>query len=112
MAGFSFENFEARLEAASVSGGVQKRADRLNSVAALSNDSRYVALARSEMKNHFVRRFGLRKDNLVWKFNELANDEAKELLHASEPAQAVAFFLAFVMMLPTVCEGRAPTPTQ
>jgi hypothetical protein len=112
MAGFSFENFEARLEAASMSGGVQQGTDRLNGVAALANDSWNVALARGQMKDHLFRRFGLRKDNLVWKFNELADDEAKELLHASEPAQAVAFFRAFVIMLPTVCEGRAPTLTQ
>lgn len=52
MVGFSFENFEARLEAASVSGGVQQGADRLNGVAALANDSWHVALTRGEVKDH------------------------------------------------------------
>lgn len=52
MVGFSFENFEARLEAASVSGGVQQGADRLNCVAALANDSWHVALTRGEVKDH------------------------------------------------------------
>ena len=64
------------------------------------------------MKDHPLRRFGPRKDNLVRVFDELTNDEEKELLHASTPAQAVAFLRAFLMMLPTVSEGRAPTLTQ
>ena len=95
-----------------MSGGVQQGPDCLNGMATLADDSGHIALARGQMENHPLGRFGPRKDNLVWKFNELTDDEAKKLLHASEPAQAVAFFRAFEIMLPTVCEGRAPTPTQ
>ncbi len=84
MIGFSFENFEACFQATSVRGGVEKGANRLNGMAALANDSWHVALARGEMKDHPFRRFGLRKDNLVREFDELANDEEKELLHASK----------------------------
>jgi hypothetical protein len=84
----------------------------LNGVAALANYPWHVALARGEMKDHPVRRFGLRKDNLVRIFDELTDDEEKELLHASRPAHAAAFLRALVMILPTVSEGRAPTPTQ
>ena len=34
------------------------------------------------MKDHLVLGLGLREDNLVWKFNQLSDDEAKEFLHA------------------------------
>jgi len=64
------------------------------------------------VKDHAIRCFGLRKDNLVRIFDELTDDEAKELLHASGAAQAVAFLRALLIMLPTVSEGRAPTLTQ
>jgi hypothetical protein len=95
-----------------VSGSVQQRANSLDGMAALSNDPGNVALPGRQVKNHAIGRFGLRKDNLVRIFNELTNDEAKELLHASGAPQAVAFFRALLMMLPTVSEGRAPTLTQ
>jgi hypothetical protein len=78
----------------------------------LANDPGQVAFSRGEMKDYPLRRLGLRQDNLVRIFDELTNDEAKELLHASKPPHAVAFFRAFVIRLPTVSEGRAPTPTQ
>jgi hypothetical protein len=98
--------------AASVSGSIQKGANRLDSMTTLSNDSGDVALPGGQVENHAVGRFGLRKDNLVRIFDQLTDDEAKELLHASRPAQAVAFLRALLMMLPTVSEGRAPTLTQ
>ncbi len=110
--GFSFENFETCFLAASVSGSVQKGANCLDGMPTLSNDSGDVALPGGQVKNHAIGRFGLRKDNLVRIFDELTDDEAKELLHASGPAQAVAFLRALLMMLPTVSEGRAPTLTQ
>jgi hypothetical protein len=95
-----------------VSGGIKQGADRLDCVTSLADDSWYVALARRQMKGHPVSGLSPRENNLVGKLNEFADDEAKELLHASAPAQAVTFFRALVMMLPTVCEGRAPTLTQ
>ena len=84
----------------------------MNGVSALTNDPWHIALTNRQMKDHPLGRFSLRKDNLVRIFDELADDEEKELLHASMSAQAVAFFRALLMMLPTVSEGRAPTPTQ
>jgi hypothetical protein len=110
--GFSFENFETCFLSASVSGSVQKGANCLDGMPTLSNDSRDVALPGGQVKNHAIGRFSLRKDKLVRIFDELTDDEAKELLHASGPAQAVAFLRALLMMLPTVSEGRAPTLTQ
>jgi hypothetical protein len=95
-----------------VSGSVQKRANCLDGMPAFSNDSGDVALSGGQVKNHAIGRFGLRKDYLVRIFDELTDDEAKELLHASGPAQAVAFLRALLMILPTVSEGRAPTLTQ
>ena len=79
---------------------------------ALADDSGDVAFPGSQVKDNAIGRFGLRKDNLVRIFDELTDDEAKELLHASGPAQAVAFLRALLMRLPTVSEGRAPTLTQ
>jgi hypothetical protein len=110
--GSSFENFETCFLAPSIGGGVQEGADGLNGVAAFANYPWHIALARGKMKDNPLGRFSLRKDNLVRIFDELADDEEKELLHASQSAQAVAFFRALLMMLPTVSEGRAPTPTQ
>jgi hypothetical protein len=77
-----------------------------------SNNSGDIALSGRQVENHAIGRFSLRKDNLVRILNELTDDEAKELLHASGPAQAVAFLRALLMILPTVSEGRAPTLTQ
>ena len=79
---------------------------------ALADDSGDVAFPGSQVKDNAIGRFGLRKDNLVRIFDELTDDEAKELLHASGAAQAVAFLRALLIMLPTVSEGRAPTLTQ
>jgi hypothetical protein len=63
---------------------------------ALSYDSGDVALPGGQLKNHAITRFGLRKDNLVRIFDELTDDEAKELLHASTPPSRGRFLPGFV----------------
>jgi len=82
--GFSFENFDTCFLTSSVAGSVQKSADRLNRVTPLANDPGHIALSRGQMKDQPFSCLGLRKDNLVREFDELANDEEKELLHASK----------------------------
>lgn len=62
-------------------GSVQKSADRLNRVTTLADDPGHIALSRGQMKDHPFSCLGLRKDNLVRIFDELTDDEAKELLH-------------------------------
>jgi hypothetical protein len=95
-----------------VGRGVEQGADCLNGMSAFTDDLRDVAFASSKMKDHLVLGLGLRENNLVWKLNELTDDEPKEFLHAAGVAYGATFFRALLMMLPTVCDGLAPTPTQ
>lgn len=96
-------------------GSGEEGSDGLNGVSTLANNFWKIGFAGCHKKRGLAVQFRAGDHQFIGEFYKLPQHKSEKLLHDRLSAQAVASatcLRALLMMLPTVCEGRAPTPTQ
>jgi hypothetical protein len=78
------DDFEDRPLAMARGRTGEQRTNSLNGLAAPANNATDVSSAKLQLKDRGSAAWNFRQDNVVGKFNQLANDELEELSHAPE----------------------------
>lgn len=94
--------------------GVKQVTDRMDGMASLADDLTEIAFTHFNAKSDAVIRIGSRNDHFAGVFDEMPDHKPQEFFHTAQrqaavaPSAFLAILRAFLMMLLTVSDGRAP----
>ena len=84
------DNFESCALSVTRGRAVQQRPNRVNGLAVAADDATNVALTQLDPEDRHLAAGDFRKDHVVRKLDELANDELKKFLHRREINQTIS----------------------